>query len=180
MCTGRRSKIVTVAAGNGQVRLWTIQHRDAWDVAQACGVLVADPTRADPDFDHAYSWMRRQMRARLPHYRGGGLVWAWYQPRPDLRHSDLLARGSPGVRIEFFAPSEEVLLSDFDGWHAVLNGFFLGSSEEWEALANPSAEASWDRIFRARDSWSRDEWVQATLERVDVSAVTSVRPFTAR
>lgn len=58
-------------------------------------------------------------------------VWAWYRahgqqrPKPDLRKRDFLEPGQQGVRIELDLPDEQVPLSSFDGWPAVLNNWFL-------------------------------------------------------
>ena len=52
--------------------------------------------------------------------------WAWYKYdetkyRPDLRYSGYLKKGVKGVMIEFEESFENVLLTDFDEWHLVLN-----------------------------------------------------------
>ncbi|UYZ73367.1 DUF3841 domain-containing protein [Moraxella bovis] len=66
-------------------------------------------------------------------------MWAWYhahganKPKPDLRKSGHLPKGERGVRIEFTLPKERVLLSNFDGWHAVLNDWcFALDDDEYE------------------------------------------------
>jgi hypothetical protein len=86
--------------------------------------------------------MSDQMRLRLPPHRASFPLWGWYrwqglkQCRPDLRASGHLTKGATGVRIEFELPEESVLLSDFSGWHCVLNRCFLSINEqEFEALA---------------------------------------------
>ena len=129
-------------------------------------------------------------------------VWAWLQyesetaKRPDLRRSGHLPAGTPGVLIEFAIAEDQVLLSDFDLWHYVLNRWYLPQTswELREALGDTrtnrtdtrTLNASWQRIFDL--AWSlrgvsaprHRKSIQATLWQVPISGVRSVRPFRAR
>jgi hypothetical protein len=109
--------------------LWTVQTREVWEEFQRKGVLRAEGRRVIPEFREAYQWLMEQMKERLPGYSGRYPLWAWYHPKPDLRYAGLLPRGTRGVRIEFVAPVDRILLSDFDAWHAVLNKGFLALDE---------------------------------------------------
>lgn len=185
------------------MKLWTIQHQSAWEKAEATGILKADGRRIEPDFRPAYRWLIEQMRQRLPDYRDNYPVWAWAQPKPDLRRPWHLRTGTLGVRIEFAADPDQVLLSHFDAWHAVLNDWYLSTSEadddrHWQALQdnknNPAElrilraelEASWERVFDLellasnKDWWGESEIVQATLGHVCLDQVVKIDYFTAR
>ena len=141
-------------------------------------------------------------------------LWAWYQwqsaskKRPDLRFSAHLPSGETGVLIEFLAEADEVLLSDFELWHYVLNYLYLPSSTRDEArfdsalasfAANTPSEVanrhrafhqdvreSWDRIFDTR--WSQRDiassftrkTIQATLWRLNRKQVRNWATFKAR
>lgn len=117
--------------------LWTIQSIGAWKKLQRCGVLCVDPRYADKDMRPAYEWMAAQMQKRLASKPANSFlpIWAWLQwegerkRRPDLRCGGHLAKGSPGVLIEFEADETNVLLSDFDLWHYVLNYWYLPATE---------------------------------------------------
>lgn len=50
--------------------------------------------------------------------------------KPDLRSSGHLEKGKIGYRIEIQKNKNEVLLSDFELWHYVLNNWYLPESEE--------------------------------------------------
>ncbi len=125
------------------MRVWTIQPIDVWHRLKTTEVLTVDPCLidshgvADNPID-PYKWMNAQMRKRLPacaHARYPWWGWTRWEgstrPRPDLRcvawwHP----LGELSVRIELELPEEHVLLSDYDAWHAVLNGWFLSLSEQ--------------------------------------------------
>ena len=97
--------------------------------AQRVGALKGDGRFVWKEFRPAYRWMRRQMAERLGDCRGQYPVWAWLQPKPDLRRGGHLPQGMIGVRLEFIVPAQEVLLSDFSAWHMVLNDGYLALSE---------------------------------------------------
>lgn len=158
------------------MRLWTVQHAPALDVLERTGVLRADGRRAERLFREPYRWMMARMRER-----GAGTgrfpVWAWHTPKPDLRRPRHLPGGAEGVRIEFEVDPSRVLLSDFDGWHFVLNDHYLPTSaadqdrffERWDARISelrremPDApKAAWDA---ALDSHFRGE-IEASWHRV--------------
>jgi len=117
------------------MRLWTLQHENVLRIVQEQGVFRADGRRCDRDFRDAYAWLRQEVKKRVSGAAGRPLIWAWKQPKPDLRRSGHLISGTPGVRLELEIPDERVLLSDFDGWHFRLNSSYLPVSsadmESW-------------------------------------------------
>jgi hypothetical protein len=173
-----------------------------WERASAEGVLRPDPEARDEYFGTAYEWMHRQMALRVASYGGGPLLWAWLTPKPDLRRGGHLPARAPGVRVEFRADSDDVLLSHFLAWHAVLNDGFLAWNEaeydsfherhagccagsEWSAACHAEVERSWQRVFDldtlATDTdWNGDLLIQAVLEAVPLRDVTRVDAFVAR
>lgn len=129
-------------------------------------------------------------------------LWAWLQcdgvrkKRPDLRRSGHLSAGERGVLIEFNVAEEQVLLSDFDLWHYVLNRWYLPQTpselrdELGDALRDVATphqrEASWQRIFEL--DWHLEgvsvpraqRSIQATIWHLPLNAVRSARVFRAR
>lgn len=182
--------------------LWTIQDEGAWRRAETIGALRADDRYRDPLFAEAYAWMTRELRRRVgPPPRGvRSPVWAWLQyenasrPRPDLRRSGHLARGTRGVRIEFVADADRTLLSDFDLWHYVLNRCYVPQSSreadlhmrgDLTAGAN-EMKASWQRVLDV--DWHLNDIavpravksIQAVVWEVPLASVRAVTPFIAR
>jgi len=196
--------------------LWTIQTLSAWEMLQSTGCLQAIGPSMEEHFRSAYIWMKDQMRQRLgkPPCAGCFPYWAWFQwhgcnkRRPDLRFSGHLPRSEAGVLIEFHAEESEVLLSDFELWHYVLNYWYLPHSNKDEArfdaileslAANTPSEVhasnqvfhadvrnSWNRIFDIH--WSRpniasefaQKQIQATLWRLNRKKVKNYTIFKAR
>lgn len=180
--------------------LWTIQHEDAWRRAQGRGFIRADGRRRGRDFRAAYRWIEREMRRRIGEPPRGVQhpIWAWLQyenervRRPDLRRSGHLPSGARGVLIEFDASKDQVLLSDFELWHYVLNQWYLPQTSREarepleDALSVPHLKSSWRRIFDL--DWSLkdvsvprpEKSIQATIWQVPLSAVRSVTGFRAR
>ena len=110
--------------------LWTIQTKETWAHAEESGVLECTDIDADKgvdsEFRPAYDWMVGQLEQRVKNYPCNKYpIWAWHHPKPDLRRSGHLPRGTSGVRVEFLVSSDRVLLSDFEAGHGVLNFDFF-------------------------------------------------------
>ena len=82
--------------------------------------------------------MAEQMRKRIGEPPIEGIefpMWAWYQYASAKRnkppHSPLDFSDGVSAYMEIEIPSEEILLSDFDSWHGVLN---QGPIEDWKHL----------------------------------------------
>lgn len=185
------------------MRLWTIQQIGAWERAQEKGVLRADGRRVFREFRQPYQWLIGQMQTRLPDYRGDYPIWAWFQYKPDLRRQAHLPPGSQGVRIEFVAPTEDILISDFSAWDDVLSGCYCSINEEDQrafdkelkavrdnpdllAALWPKIEQSWQRIFDIEFLYADKDWrgeepiLQATLGKISLDQVLKVDHFVAR
>ena len=193
--------------GPDLIRLWTIQSLPAWQKAQRVGALKGDGRFVWKEFRPAYRWMRRQMAERLGDCRGQYPVWAWLQPKPDLRRGGHLPQGMIGVRLEFIVPAQEVLLSDFSAWHMVLNDGYLALSEAesdafyerhfacCETTPRPAAprplrcakevEKSWERIFGIESLANNTYWqgamsTQGVLRELPLERIVRVDSFVSR
>ena len=186
--------------------LWTMQPIEIWNIIQNTGVYRCDPTKTsmqEPQFVEKYEWLIGQMKKRIgsPPPCVNYPVWAWYiqngkRKKPDLR-GERWCYGPGGeeyVCIEFDVPDDQVLLSDFDVWHIVLNNGLISESEEeydaqekyWESLP-PDQQTeyqhkNWERVFDISplDShWiRRGDWVQATVWELRKESICSARFFT--
>ena len=116
--------------------LWTIQPLEIWKILRETGVFHCAPAKSsmpEPEFVENYEWLISQMIKRI----GPPPVWAWYKQNGKRKKPDL--RGErwgygPGdedyICIEFEIPEDQVLLSDFDSWHIILNNGLFSDSEE--------------------------------------------------
>jgi len=188
------------------MRVWTIQPVEVLAQLEEERVLYADPAYIPKEFRQPYNWMRAQMGRRLPCYDSHYPWWGWHTPRPDLRQSGHLPHGTQGVRLELEINPIEVLLSDFDAWHGVLNSGYLGLNEEEDeawyrrfeaAVPNrwswPPPEpwysdilTSWERVFDLEALAASEYWqpgpryIQATFEALRLVDVRKCTPFVAR
>ena len=186
------------------MKLWTIQPWEVWELLQYTGIYQCDPTRVTMSayFDEKYRCLNRKMTTRIGSPPQGVIypVWAWYKQngrhcKPDLR-SERRGCGSENENytcIELEVPENQVLLSDFDIWHIILNDGLISDSEEesqaQEALYNALSAAqkraykdkTWERVFDVsplKNGWTIcGEWVQATCWDLRREFILSVRFF---
>jgi hypothetical protein len=138
------------------------------------------------EFRRPYEWMAKRLGRRVPApSQHAAPVWAWYQydgearPRPDLRRTGHLPRGTHGTRLELMLPASRVLLSDFELWHYVLN--------DWRIPVSGRARGkNWDKVFDL-DYHHPDvaagrskKAIQAVFWSASVSEVRAVDFFVAR
>lgn len=159
------------------MKLWSIMPPLAWERLQRDLVLRADGRRANRVLRSRYLWMHEQMRARKVPTDGRRYpLWAWVDPKPDLRHRGHLKPGTSAFCVEMVVDSRRALLSDFDGWSFVLSRDLVAlthaerddfvsrkfalkgaararglppaevQGETWAALGG-EIQASWPRIF---------------------------------
>lgn len=152
------------------MRLWTIQPVEVVNILERDGVFTCDPEKSEyyNDFHDAYLWIAAEMDKRnIPHPDGLKLpLWAWHtrdwkHKKPDLRTTGLGTPGKSYACIEFEIDDKNVLLSDYNSWHYVLNHCWFDDSQtenEWNALCDwfnslkPEEKAkltieSWQKIF---------------------------------
>ena len=205
------------------MRLYSIQPLALVQTLFAQGQLLADPgfDRSDKEelrmWQSPYDWMASQMRKRLSVRPPAGArypFWAWQQwngpaePKPDLRHSSLKmwASKQPQVLLMLDVADEEVLLSDYDAWHFVLNYWYLDKPRPTQffekqlrakgldfyrqkplpdATAHAQMQRSWDAIFDLRkartvlDLSRKRQIVQATFWELRAASVRHATLFGA-
>ena len=187
--------------------LWTIQPVEIMDIINTTGEFYCDKKSSAnySELKDAYDWLVSKMDERnITHPSNIELpLWAWHtrdwkHKKPDLRLAEYTKRGQRCVCIEFEIPDEDVLLSDYDNWHYVLNNAWFDdakSDDEWDALHEwydklPSDEKvrlrikSWNKVFDVipyDDGWdSKGRYVQATFWKLTSNMIKDVRYFTAR
>lgn len=180
--------------------LWTIRHRDELDMLMRDGVLRADTAQVDKDFHLAYQWMGKQLaKKKAPPSGCVYPLWAWWRwqgsqrPKPDLRSGAHLPKGTPGIRIEFKIELSEILLSDFDAWHAVLNKHYYAPDEasydeythiikgKSEHEINKIIEDSWKNIFMSNLlDVEKSIAIQAVFWELKKNQISDVKYFKAR
>ncbi|MFD2328176.1 DUF3841 domain-containing protein [Cohnella sp. GCM10020058] len=171
------------------MKLWTIQHIEAWKRAQSLGYLTGNPEYAILGFEDSYAWMMGQMKLKLAQYKQEHPVWLW-TARPTLRIGSKLKRGHPGILLKVELEPDEILISDFMAWHVVLNDQFLAFTEAEDeqydsGKSRITKEQSWTRIFeyeklRQFEYWEGTDLLQAVTGRIEVSRIKIIREFIAK
>jgi hypothetical protein len=170
--------------------LWTIQTEDVYQKLLQDKIYYCDINKSilceEESFRTAYGWMSNQMKIKIPS-NVKYPIWAWHSrdgkyKKPDLRQSGHAARGTKLVCIEIDVPDNEVLLSDFDKWHFVLNDFYCGDDEDLfynltEEQQKIEKEKSWNKIF---DITEESEYIQATFWVLRLDQVRNVRHFISK
>ena len=151
------------------MRLWTIQHEDAYTQLMDTGVLHAPLHPVDLDDDEnlhiKYEWMVEKMRNSIGEPPSGVKfpIWAWHtycskHSRIDLRrYICFMEKGTPMVQMEIEIPDDKVLLSDYDLWVAIEDGqnLLLDSSEAVDEFGKRLAKAgfnkSWYELCNVKD-----------------------------
>ncbi|WP_125705668.1 DUF3841 domain-containing protein [Lacticaseibacillus daqingensis] len=188
------------------MRLWTIQPEPLYDQLRQEGVIYAEFARSPyadwDDFHQAYDWLVAQMRMRVGAPPAGVtyLIWAWHtlnwqHKKPDLRAAEFRNYSDPSVCLELELPDSQVLLSDQENWHAVLNQWYVGDAKNEAVMTAEDAwldarsveealalkQRSWTRIFCVTpfdDAWQRRGcYVQATFWALRLADVRTVRRF---
>ncbi len=128
-------------SSDNMLLLWTIQSEDVYEELMREGVYHTNPglafCRDIPEIEFCYKWMARKLseKAGLPPEGLTFPVWAWHtwegkRKRRDMRCLGYGERGRKLVQMEIEIPESRVLLSDFDLWGLILNGFSLDMENE--------------------------------------------------
>jgi hypothetical protein len=169
---------------------YSIQAKSKWLEVQQFGYLVGDKQYIDEDWLDAYRWLMNQMILKLAHYKGEYPMWLW-KGKPDLDREGHQMPGTECVCLTLALDEKDVLFSNFDAWHCVLNNWFCSLTEVEnvlfdEGMLDLSKEGSWQRIFdldllRQSEMWNNAEQVlQGTTGKIDLSTVLRVEAFIAK
>lgn len=178
------------------MRLWTFQPIEVYDILTEKGIFTCEPSKSTmiefDGFEKAYRWLTIQMIKRIgPPPAGVSFpIWAWHttywkHKKPDLRRTEFRNYSQPMVCLEIEKPDKDILLSDEENWHLVLNDSFIADSEEdfdnfYEQPSEIRKEESWKKIFDIspyENNWLRKGmFVQATFWELNISEVKNVIP----
>lgn len=178
------------------MKLWTIQNEDFFEKLNKQKIITTGQQPIEENFKWAYDWLKAKMA--IDTYP----IWAWYQwegkqKRRDLRSGGFAKRGTKMVQLHIEIDDDQILLSDFDLFHYVLNYWYLplddADDSQFEKLcadknisfddlqnfkkASPDLDRlrqiiinSWDRIF---DLTKEDEYIYGTNDQKSIQATFS-------
>lgn len=178
--------------------LWTLQPVEVYEEIQEKGMYVTDEKYIDSMFKSAYDWLVPKMETRIGKKPRGVQypVWAWHtwedaRKKPDLRQRHM-EKGMKAVCLTLEIPDNQVVLTDFDNWHFVLNDSYISKTEEdyslYEKLSLEEQEQakiqSWNRVFdieRFESDWYiQGSTIQATFWQLKQEYIKKVQHFISR
>ena len=193
------------------MRLWTIQPVEVLEEINRLGYYICNPKKAmyisdkEVNFKSSYDWLIIEMEKRIGKRPNGVSypVWAWHTrdwqyKKPDLRQAGYDTPGTKCVCIELEVPDNEVVLSDYDVWHFILNDWYFDNSmneEEWDSKhkyydrLSPEKKLekklkSWQGVFNITpyesDWFCRGRYIQATFWVLKSSYIKKVQYFIAK
>ena len=191
--------------------LWTIQHIEVLDEINKFGYYVCNPDKLDFISDemisikNAYNWLVVEMEKRIGKKPNNVIypIWAWHTrdwkyKKPDLRQCGYGTPGKQYACIELEIPDKQVVLSDFDIWHYVLNDWYFDNSFnkiEWDnkhAYYNSLSfekklkerVKSWQEVFNITpyksDWFCRGRYIQATFWVLQSNQIKKIQYFKAK
>lgn len=189
------------------MRLYTVQPLEVLDILQSKGCFSCDSSLSEggkcKEFRRAYNWIGTEMdKRKISHPERIELpLWAWHT-RDWKRNADISYNnyelGNTGEKyacIEFEIPDDQVLLSDYNAWHNVLNNTWYEDStneEEFEAMQTwfdsqddetrrKLTVESWQKVFDVsplKSNWlHRGRYIQATFWELRSDMIHNVKTF---
>lgn len=177
------------------MHVFTEQPLVVWQIIKDNHCYHPDPnnldvmSHLDQDFADAYNWLIKQFNKRIPKPNQATIpIWWWLDNgvRTKEFQEDMPPK-SVKVIIEANYPNNQVLLSDFEKWHYVLNKWYLPDDinndsdnyydriDQWfDHLSSRhqkvQMQKSWQQIFNLDDQWP----IQANTWSIDLANVTKV------
>lgn len=152
------------------MRLWTVQPYCVYELIQRKGIYRCKPKLSElldcEEFINAYEWISKQMRKRVGNPPKGVKypVWAWYSvdgrnKRPDMRKSYMRVF-EKSVLLEIEIPDVEVLLTNYDSWHIILNNGINYKANDMENISDEQWDIEVEKEEEYYKSLSDEEKIQ--------------------
>lgn len=126
------------------ITIYSVQNEKVWELLQNQEVVYPLPISAHDDFYNAYGWMYEQMRKRdLPlNLNNGGIFWGAIDKKETQYFTE-------GVLLTMEIPRSEMIFTDFQAWHFVLNNYPFKTTEEKDEdlFTEDEKVRSWEKIF---------------------------------
>lgn len=172
-----RHAAATVPLRPDSLRAVTYASAGGFEHLRAKGWLGARPDTVEPWLRQAYDWMRWRMLRRIPTATGRYPMWFWPFGGEWASQLSWSAKGDVVLLVDL--PRNDVLLSDFDDWHGVLNIWqvtpaecevcgirFCETHEPLGSDADDDARvSSWDEVTAAHIEWYTPGWDEIFEER---------------
>ena len=180
----------------------TIQPQEVYNICKE-KPFYTDITRSEyydwKEFIEAYNWLSSVMKTKIKKpFQAQYPIWGWYRYngkyKLDLRqHTHLYPPNYYAITLDI--PDDQVLLSDYESWHAVLNKFVLHDLDDEENFDknddyydklkesdpnkyNEIMVQSWYHIFDLKPNvFSSGTEIQATFWKIDPKWIIKAKKF---
>lgn len=182
----------------------TIQPQEVYNICKE-QPFYTDITKSeysdDEIFIDAYKWLISVMETKIEKpFQAEYPIWGWYRfdgkYKLDLRqHTRIYPPNYYAITLDI--PDDQVLLSDFESWHAVLNKFvlhdlynenesdFYKNDDYYDRLKESDPNKyhelmvqSWYHIFDLKpNSFSSGEFIQATFWKIEPKWIIKAKKF---
>lgn len=176
-----------------------MQPIEVLDMINETGQYIPEPSKMDfikdEEFKKAYDWLVVKMHERIDNNITDYPVWAWRKynnkiKQPDLRHRGYAPRGTELACIEVEIEDKNVVLTDFDTWHLIINDMYcsretdpdlIEKDYDWfDTLDTEIQEKlkleSWNDTFNV----SKSDYIQACFFTLRKEDIVSVKIFKAK
>lgn len=176
---------------NKKISLWSFQPINVVEQLNQGETFICDPKQSEllqlekdtphQDFHRSYKWISEKLSQKYKKPDNVSFpIWSWYKTygkhkKPDLRQFSMYDNNYSLIELSY--NENEVLLSNFDLWHSVLNNSYcaITTTGEEESLYTESQkyfdellfnssqkqiEKSWESIFNI-DKKENNSFIQA-------------------
>lgn len=175
-----------------KIKLYTIQDYSVYLKIKKNGFYRTDRRFiCSNNFKQAYEWLFEESKKIHKNWKEKRPVWTWLK-KPDLRswkyfQDDRKPKKVKMVLLELLVDENEVVVSDFDTWHCVLNcSLYTESDKEWDDFHEKYGK--YDKIPKAglkilKNSWQRclnpnpKDHKQGTIEQIREDQIVKVTNF---
>lgn len=145
----------------------------------ACSPSFYDePDVVDEMWVRSYDWISDRMEERIGPKPNHDVypTWAYYhwygakKKKPDLRYTGArcFAEKRTCALMTLEIPDNEVLLSDYDTWHCVLNQWYLGEEKRSGEIWDITRENKHWREYKDYPNWLKQELYESWLNVFDM------------
>lgn len=171
---------------DSMIPLYSIQHIDAFNVAKEKGYFTGSVEYSsfydeeygiDEKWKRAYDWMVSKMKEKNPSHSGDYPMWA-YLKNPRTKQP-ITWTGGPYCLVFFKVPKKRILISDYESWHAPLNGACYYHEKYFDEFPPEEIMSTWDQIFditkNEHSEWYHPpEYLQVCIDRIYMSEIDKV------
>lgn len=180
-----------------KIKLYTIQHSSVLKSLYKKGFYSCSNKKFiyDESFFDSYNWLFKESKKRNKKWNTKFPIWCWLE-KPDLRsyryfRDSRLNKIEENVLITFFIDKKDVIFTDYELWHFVLNKSYLPNGDNFNEkkmsnfykkyekngkLNNQGIKImkkSWEKCFNLRKKTK----IQATIQKLFQNDIVSLKKF---